>query len=67
MVGEYRGCTGSKVLVTSRGRGVLEYVLGGSQYCQPFPTLDEKEASDLFLSKAAPRRSLSGSLLLRDA
>lgn len=41
----------SYVLVTSRNQAILEYVLG-RRYCQPFPALDEKEATQLFLKNA---------------
>lgn len=44
----------SYVLVTSRGRDILEVLLGGPQYCQPFPTLKEEEAKQLFWSNAFP-------------
>ena len=43
----------SFVLVTSRRRDLLEYVLGDQTYCKPFPILDPEEARLLFLSNAA--------------
>lgn len=52
---------GSKVLVTSRNRKILEAVLGGSDYCRPLPGLEKEEAFQLVLSKAA--RSKLGSRL----
>ena len=50
---------GSYVLVTSRRRDLLEYVLGDQKYCKDFPILDPTEAQLLFMSSAAPsNRSL---------
>ena len=50
---------GSKVLATARSREILKDVLGEVEYCKPIPRLQLEEAATLFLSKAAPKRSVS--------
>lgn len=48
---------GSKVLVTSRSREILESVLGQAECCKPIPRLERHEAAKLFLSVASPNIS----------
>jgi hypothetical protein len=50
---------GSKVLVTSRSQTLLKIILKEAKYCKPIPRLEEMEASEVFLSVAAPELSLS--------
>jgi len=50
---------GSKVMVTSRSRLILESILGEAKYCKPIPRLEEEEAEELFLSVAIPQKMSS--------
>lgn len=53
---------GSRVLVTSRTKRVLESVFRGQQYsdfCRPVPVLNAKEAALLVLTKAAPNKEIT--------
>lgn len=45
--------SGSCLLVTSRSQKILVSILG-SKYCKPFPSLNEQEALELFLSNVLP-------------
>ena len=52
-------CEGSVVLITSRGRNVLEDVLCDPKFCKPVPTLTEDESMELFLQVAVPKMKLA--------
>ncbi|KAG0576751.1 hypothetical protein KC19_5G105100 [Ceratodon purpureus] len=52
-------CPKSKILVTSRGQNIVEGLLSHSKFCQPVPSLTQKEAETVFLKMAAPGRILS--------
>lgn len=53
---------GSRVLVTSRNRSVIEKLFGGPKYsdfCQSVPILNDIEAVQLFLAIGAPGKSIT--------
>jgi hypothetical protein len=59
---EYITCPGSKVLITSRSRDIVNSVLHDVSCCEPIPNLDESEAMELFLKIAAPMIESTSSL-----
>ncbi|KAG0606854.1 hypothetical protein M758_9G173400 [Ceratodon purpureus] len=52
-------CPKSRIIVTSRGKNIVESLLSHSKFCKPVPSLTKKEAETVFLKMASPGTILS--------